>query len=240
MKKLPKITLIVLVVLVVAYFGVTFLLGSAITAGVNRFGPMIAHTKVHLDSASLSPLSGGGTLKGLVVGNPQGWGDDDAFAMSSIHVSVAPFSVLGDHIVVKEVLIDGPEFTYETKVLSSNIGDLLKGMDSAKPEDASAPQAQPETKSGKPLKFEVRHFRLENGKIRLGVGSSAVTLPMPTIDLTDLGTKEGGVTPNQLAVAVMRSVSSSIVTATTQAAGKIGSTMGAAVSSGIKGLFGRH
>ena len=236
-KKLLTIGGIVLAVLVVAYFGFSFLLGSAVTAGVNRFAPMIVHTKVHLDSASLSPVSGGGTLKGLVVGNPAGWGEEPAFSMASIHVSASPTSLLGDHIIVNEVFIDQPEFTYETKVISSNIGDLLKGMESGK----EAPAAdQPATKSGKPMKFEVKHFRMQNGKIRLGVGTAAVTLPMPTIDLVDLGTKEGGIAPNEIALAVMRSVSSSIVTATTQAAGKIGSTMGAAVGSGLKGLFGKH
>ncbi len=235
MKKKPlRIAAIAAVILVIAYFGFSMVLGSIVTAAVNRIAPGVVHVPVTLASARISPLSGSGTLTGLVVGNPPGWSSDRAFSMAQIHVEASPFSVLGDHIVVKEVFIDGPEFVYETKVLSSNIGALLDGMDSGGGEGA----AKPEAASGKPMKFEVRHFRLQNGTIRLGVGAAAVSLPMPTIDLTDLGTKEGGITANQLALAVMRSVSSSVVAATTQAAGKIGSTMGAAVSSGLKGLFG--
>jgi len=233
-KKSIRIMAIVAVVLAVVYFGFSIILGSIVTAGVNRFAPGIVHVPVTLVSARISPLSGGGTLSGLVVGNPPGWSSDRAFSMKEIHVEASPFSILGDHIVVKDVLIDGPQFVYETRVLTSNIGALLKGMESG----ADDGSAKPATASGKPMKFEVRHFRLQNGTIRLGVGPAAIALPMPTIDLTDLGTREGGITADQLALAIMRSVSESVVTATTEAAGKIGSTMGAAVSSGLKGLFG--
>ena len=68
---------------------------------------------------------------------------------------------------------------------------------------------------------------------------------MPPIALDDLGTKEGGITPDQLVFAVMRSVTGSVVSATAQAAGKLGGTAGAAAAEGvksageaIKGLFG--
>ncbi|MCX6952490.1 MAG: hypothetical protein NTV51_10035, partial [Verrucomicrobia bacterium] len=83
------------------------------------------------------------------------------------------------------------------------------------------------------------------GKVRLGVGVAAMTLPMPPIELNDLGTKEGGITPDQLVFAVMKSVTSSVVSATAQAAGQIGKTTGAATVEGakkavegIKGIFG--
>jgi len=197
MKKKPlRIAAIAAAILVIAYFGFSLVIGSIVTAGINRFAPGIVHVPVTLESARISPLSGAGTLSGLVVGNPPGWSSVRAFSMKQIHVEASPFSLLGDHIVVKEVLIDGPEFVYETKVLSSNIGALLKGMDS----DGDGGGAKPETASGKPMKFEVRHFRLQNGTIRLGVGPAAIALPMPTIDLTDLGTREGGITANQLAL----------------------------------------
>jgi hypothetical protein len=68
---------------------------------------------------------------------------------------------------------------------------------------------------------------------------------MPPVTLDDVGTQEGGVSSAELALALMRSVTEGIVKATTEAAGKIGSTMGAAAgdsakSAGdaIKDLFG--
>ncbi len=233
-----------LAVLVLAgYIGMTFFLGSVVTAGVNSFAPKLTQTKVTLADAKISPLTGSGTLSGLVVGNPAGWSDNNICSLGKIHVAVAPFSLLGDHIVVNEIDIEAPEFNYETKILSSNVGALLKNIESAMGGKDAAPQAT--TKSGQPIKFEVKKFRLSNGKVRLGVGGTGVSLPMPDIELTDLGTKEGGITPDQLVLAVMKNVTSSIVSATTKAVGEIGKTTGAAAAAatkkageGLKNLFG--
>ena len=233
---------IVLVLAVVVYVGLQFFLGSVVKAAVNKIGPRITQTKVELASASLSPMSGAGTLNGLYVGNPTGWSSDKAFYLGTIHVDVKPFSIFGSHIVLNEVIIDNPEFVYETKLVASNIGDLLKNIEEAvggKKDDAA------DKKDESPTKFEVKRFVLQNGRVTLGVGGAAMTLPMPPITLNDLGTKEGGITANQLAFAVMRSVTTSVVTASTQAIGQIGGTMGAAAGEtvkktgeGIKKLFG--
>ncbi len=157
--------------------------------------------------------------------------------MEKIQVEAVPTSLFGDHVVVKEILIDKPEFVYETKFLTSNIGELLKNItDSA----SNGAEGQATTKSGKPIKFEVKHHWWLQNQQRHGRRRRrrVIRVPMPTIDLTDLGAKEGGITSDQLTLAIMRSVVSSIVTATTHAAGKIGSTMGAAASKRLKDLFG--
>ena len=72
-----------------------------------------------------------------------------------------------------------------------------------------------------------------------------MTLPMATIELNNLGTAEGGISPDQLTLAVMKSITTGIVGATAHAAGKIGTTTGAAaaegvkqIGEGIKSLFG--
>lgn len=235
MKKLLIVVGIILGLGLVGLIVMTFFLGSIVTAGVNSFGPKITQTKFTLASATVSPLTGSGTLKGLVIGNPQGWSDRDLAALGKIHVSVAPFSIMGDHIVVNEVTIEAPEFNYETKLVSSNVASLLKNIEAATGGGKEA-APQPTTKSGKPIKFEVKKFRLTNGKVRLGVGGggAGMTLPMPDIELTDLGTKEGGITPDQLALAVMKNVTGSIVSATTKAVGEIGKTTGAAAAEGAK------
>lgn len=228
----------------VAFVALQFFLGSVVTAGVNNFAPKLTQTTVVLGSAKISPLTGSGTLRGLVVGNPKGWSDGYLCSLGQVHVDVAPFSILGDHIIVNEIAIEAPEFNYETKIIASNVADLLKNIEATMGGGKNAgPTAT--TKSGQPIKFEVKKFRLTNGKVRLGLAGTGMTLPMPDIELNDLGTKEGGITPDQLVLAVMKSVTSSVVSATAKAAGQIGSTGGAAAAEGakkavegIKGLFG--
>ena len=244
MKKLLYIGGGLLVLAIVGFFALEFFLGHIVTAGVNNFAPQLTQTKVVLNHSIISPLSGSGTLTGLVVGNPKGWSEGNLCSLAKVHVNIAPFSLLGDHIVVNEIALEAPEFNYETKLIASNVADLLKNIEATMGggKDA-APQAT--TKSGKPIKFAVKKFRLTNGKVRLGLAGTGMTLPMPDIELTDLGTKEGGITPDQLVLAVMKSVTSSIVSATAKAAGDIGKTGGAAAAEGakkavegLKGLFG--
>jgi hypothetical protein len=226
-----------------------FFLGNIVKAGVNSFGPKITGTNVVLSGATVSPLTGSGTLTGLTVANPPGWKKDNAFVLGKIHLSVAPFSILGDHIVINEILIDAPEFDYETKVVDSNIAQLMANIEKI----AGSGSATATSKSGKPVKFEVKKFRLTNAKIAVGVGGvAAVTVPMPDISMDDLGTKEGGITPDQLVGTVMKKVSGSVITAGKDAVLKAGGAVGDAAKDaakgvgdaakgavdGIKGLFG--
>src|SRR5271157_5909106 len=119
--KFLKIAAAVFAVALVAYFGMSLFLGSVVKAGVNRFAPKMTKTRVELAGARISPITGSGVLTGLFVGNPPGWSSDKAFSFGRIHVAVAPFSIFSDHIMVKEIVVDQPEFVYETKLVSSNI-----------------------------------------------------------------------------------------------------------------------
>lgn len=243
MKKFLKVSLLVVLVLVIGlYFGLTYFMGSIVKAGVTTFGPKLTQTKVELTGATISPLTGSGTLRGFTVGNPAGWSEANAFSLGKVHVDVEPFSIFGDHIVINEIIIDGPEFLYETRFVSSNIKDLLKNIEEFTGKDTA-------TKDGKPIKFVVKKFRLTNGKAKLGVGPAAIPVPLLPISIDDLGVKEGGITPDQLATAVMRSILTDIVGATAKAALQVGSTTGAAAADaagdavkktgeGIKKLFG--
>ncbi len=204
------------------YVGVAYFMGSIVKAGVNKMGPRLTQSKVELASANLSPLTGVGTLSGLSVGNPKGWSDGRAFYLGNVHVELEPRSVWGETIVINELTIDQPEFNYETKFISSNIKDLLNNI-----EAYTGKAEQPEAKDGKPKKFIVKKFRLTNGKATLGVGPTAVPVPLPAISLDDLGVKEGGITGGQLAGAIMQDVLGSIVASTANMLGKVGSGVGA-------------
>jgi len=245
MKKLLQLSVLGFLVLALgAYFVLAYALDSAVKAGVNGFGPKLTQTKVVLEGASLSPLTGSGTLTGLSVGNPAGWSEGNAFSLGKVHVDVEPFSVFGDHIVVNEIVIDAPVFNYETKLVSSNIKDLLKNIENF----TGSGGKEPTTKSGKPIKFIVKKFRLTNAKATLGVGAAAVPVPLPPISLDNLGVAEGGITPDQLVTAVMKNVLGSIVSGTASALANLGGATGAnaveqtkdaakKAADAVKGLF---
>ena len=64
MKKFATIAAGLIALALVAFFTLQFFLGSIVTAGVNNFAPKLTQTTVVLQSASISPLSGSGTLSG--------------------------------------------------------------------------------------------------------------------------------------------------------------------------------
>ncbi len=229
MKKLLLVLGILAGLAVVALIASTFFLGSIVKAGVNTVAPKITGTKVELAGARVSPLTGSGTLTGLFVGNPPGWQGDKAFYLGNISLKIDPMSLFRDHIIIDEIIINQPEFVYETKIVSSNIKELLEHIEAATGGPATT------TEKGSAVKFVVKKFSMSNGTVSLGGGGSAITVPMPPLTMTDLGVKEGGITADQLAIAIMRNILGSVVGATTRAAGQIGSAGGAATIDAVSG-----
>ncbi|HWA26924.1 MAG TPA: hypothetical protein VG734_14790 [Lacunisphaera sp.] len=214
MKFLKIAGLGVLILLLAGYFVVAYALGSVVKGGVNNFGPKLTQTNVELAGAQISPFTGKGSLSGLTVGNPKGWSDNRAFYLGKVQLDLEPGSVFGDTVVINEIVVDQPEFNYETRILTSNIKDLLKNIESF---TGGGGAQEPVTKDGKPRKFIVKKFLLTNGKATVGLGASAIAVTLPPISLTDLGTAKGGVTAGELGGAIMREVLNKVIVATASA-----------------------
>ena len=246
MKKILIIGAVLAAIAVAAFIYVSMNLGRIVTAGVNKYGPQLTQTKLTLESAHISPLSGVGTLNGMVIGNPKGWSEHDLASLGKIHIHVVPSSFTGEHIMINEVLIEAPVFNYETKIIASNVNDLLKNIEQAlggtKP---AADSKSPAPAGGPEKKFSIKKFRLTDGKVRVGIGPAATTVALPAMEIDELGTKEGGVTVAQAASIVMHQIVGKIVSATSGATSDLLKTGGAAgaesiknAGDAIKGLFG--
>lgn len=240
MKKILGFSLFTLLLLAaVGYVVGQYFMGSIVKTGVNRFGPQITQTKVELQGASVSPFSGQSTLSGLSVGNPPGWSSGDAFRLGKIHLSMEPSSVFKDFILIEELIIEKPEFLYETRFVASNVGDLLKNIE----QSVGRRESQVKTKEGQPVKMVIRKLVLQEGRITLGVGTAAMTLPMPPVNMTDIGVAENGLTPEQVAFAVMRNVTATIAGAAAGVLAESGLSGGAneaakQVGEALKGILG--
>lgn len=230
-KPLLYIALSLVVLALIGYVTLQFFLGSIVKTGVNQVGPRVTQSKVELGGASLSPLSGTGTLTNLNVGNPTGWSSGNLLHVSRVQFDVEPMSVFDETLVINELVVEQPEFVYETKIVSSNLGDLLKNIEASVGQGADKTTPDPQAK---PRKFIVRHFHLAGAKVAVGVGPAAVPLSLPAIELKDLGVAEGGLTSGQLAGVVLRELMPQIIAATTDAASTLGGTMGSAASESLK------
>src|SRR5262249_32639861 len=104
-------------------------LGAAIKAVVENVGSKATGTSVVLKSADVSITSGEGRLSGLVVGNPKGYGTPSAFELGDIKVTIDTSTVTSDTVVIKEVVIEAPNVTYEVGPGGNNVGVIQNNVD---------------------------------------------------------------------------------------------------------------
>ncbi len=214
MKKIiVGIVIALVVVLVLAVLAVSLFLDKAIKSGVETLGPKLTKVDVKLDSVSLSLLSGSGAIKGLVVGNPQGFKSPSAIQVGTASLSLEPRTLLSDKIVVRSINVQGPEITFETDLRNNNLKKILANVQEAagggvkEPAKSQEPSQPKEAKPAK--KLQVDEFVITGGKLHVavtGLVGQSVTLALPDIRLQALGTGPEGITAGELARKVLEAV----------------------------------
>ncbi len=89
--------------------------------------PKVTQTTLTVSSVHIGILTGSAGVNDLVLGNPDGYKSPNAISVGKTAVSVAPFSVLSDKIVIKSVEVRAPEITFEGNPFGAN--NLKKIMD---------------------------------------------------------------------------------------------------------------
>lgn len=252
MKKiLIRIAIIGIAALIVIGIVVVLFLGQIVKKGVETAGPMITKVDVKLDKASVS-LLGSAELKGLFVGNPPGYKTESAIKVGDVSVSLKPLSVLSDKIIVESVKVQSPEITIEGGLKDNNLTKILDNVNAAAGGGEAASLKAGEKKGGK--KIQITDLTITGAKVHVNMllsGGKTVTLPLPDIHLTNLGTGSDGLTPAELTKKVMDELMGKVVPAVTKGLADIGkgaldAGKGAGedakkgvekVTGGLKGLF---
>jgi len=207
-KPIVKIAIIAVVCLVVLFVVLAMSLGSIVKKGVERVGPQITKTEMKLDGAILSILSGSGTLKGFFLGNPEGYSTPSAIKVGEISVGVKPRSVIADKIHVTHVKMKAPEITFEgTLGGKNNLNQILDNVE-ASSRDADKTQTEP---AGPSKKFQVDDFLISGAIVNVNVsmamvGGRSISVPLPEIHFTNLGTGPEGVTAAELTKRILNEV----------------------------------
>lgn len=226
MKKwLIRIVLAVVILLVIGVVAVGLFLDSGIKKGVETFGPQLTKVSIKLDSVSISMLSGSGKIKGLEVGNPEGYSAPTAIKLDSASLALEPKSVLSDKIVIKSIVVQAPEITIVGTPTKNNLTKILENVEAATGgKDTNAPATS--SGSSKPAKkLEVDEFVLTGLKVNYsppGFSGQVFPLKVPDIRLTNLGTGPEGITPADLTKRVISELLGQIGPVATQEIGKFG------------------
>jgi len=204
MKKFIIRSLITALILFIAALCYLFLsLNSLVKKSVETVGPKITRTDVKLDSALLLPLSGSGSLKGLVIENPEGFGKSYALKIGDISICVDRNTLFSDTIVINEIRISQAAITLEGTLRGNNLGKL---MQSIKSYDAGSKTSQEREKSSS-RKFIVKRVLVTG--TRLNVAASALgqsvsqALPLGDIRLDNLGSNGSGISAADVAQQIL-------------------------------------
>jgi uncharacterized protein involved in outer membrane biogenesis len=223
MKKILVGSLIALVVLIiVAVVAIGFFLNDIVKKGVETLGPEIAKVSVKLDSVSLSLLSGSGKVKGLVIGNPEGYKSPQAISVGMASVSVSPGSLLSDKIAVKSVHVESPEITFEGGLGGNNLTKILDNVDSFTGTSTNKSAAAQKNAA---TKIEVDDLLITDVKVNViltGLVNKSFPLVIPQIHLTDLGKNSDGITAAELSKQVLHAVIESVTKAVASGATDLG------------------
>lgn len=226
MKTLLKVVLLVLLALFLVLF---FFGGPVIKNSINTVGPVVLKVPVTVKDVQFYPVRGLVRIDELVVGNPDGFKTDHLFNLKQLLVRLQVRSLFTDTIVVKEVSVIGPEVTYESTLTGSNIGALQKALAGEEKEAGSeekAPAEEPAKAETPGKKVVIEKFVFDEGLVNLslpGMMGTAMPIPLPAIEMTDIGKdEEGGASLTD----VIGEVFSAIFSAVTQVVTSSGKLIG--------------
>ena len=200
-----SIALLILVILGVIAVGLC--IDGIVKRGVETVGPMLTKVEVKLDSVSLSLMSGGGKMKGLLLGNPTGYKSPSAISVGSAKLALQPRSIFADKVVINSIDLQGPEITFETDLKGNNLSKILANLQEATG-GTDKPASQANSKGSR--KLQVDDFLISGAKVHVTVtalgSAKSATLPLPEIHLAGLGQGPDGITAAELTKQVLQAV----------------------------------
>lgn len=215
-KKFFKWLLILIITLIAliaggVYYALNYLDWQGIVRNlVHEKGSEVVGTSVDIGKINISLKDGKGGISDISVENPSGYSQDYIIKLGGVHVSVDVNSVkkLAEEslkktgpkvktVVINEIRVDKPEVTYELMNLNkNNADDILANIN--KNTASSAKEPVKEDKDAVQYNVAIKKVVIANGSATvaaslLGV-SQSLSLNLPTITITNLGTEKQGIT----------------------------------------------
>ena len=237
MKKVLLITGAVILILIVVLM---LSLGQIIRVGITTAGPKLAGVPITLEKVVVNPLTGMVRIKGLVIGNPEGFSTPSAVELNDFQLKIKMSSLFSKAIVIEKILIDAPQITYEKSLKSSNLSRLQENLAPAGAKKP-VPEAKTESKKGAAKKVIIDDFQLNGAKVNVTItalGGKKMTLPLPDIHMKDIGKKSNGASPAEVVSEVFNSITKAVgeaVSSGGEMAGKALKDVGGAATDAAKG-----
>ena len=180
MAKGIKIALIsVVVIILVGFLILTLALDSIVKSNIEQIGTEMTGTWVTVDNVSISPFTGAGTITGVRIGNPEGYGTENAIVIDEIVMRAKIRSVFSDVIIIEDINVYAPTVYVEQKLPDNNLATILNNIHQAAERGTSSD-----------ANMVVNHFVMHDGSVDLYTevgGERSVRFDLADIELHDIG-----------------------------------------------------
>lgn len=218
---------VVVVVIAVGLFVLFSNLEGLIKTAIEENGSEVTQSEVKLDAVELNITSGSGGLKGLSVGNPTGFKQPNAFELGAISLKVDMGKSDDKLIVINEIVIDQPAVTYELNEATNNIDALQKNVDQYLAGKGLKTEDKAKKEGDEGPKIIIEHLYVKDGKLKVFspiLAGKELGGNLPDIHMQDIGKKEGGASPEQVAAQVIEKLTAGAMSVVTDLG--IGRTLG--------------
>lgn len=211
-KIIGGILAVLVVVLAVVIGLVYFNLDKIIIAAVEDYGSEVTKSEVTLAKVDIDMTSGKGGMKGLKVGNPEGFEEPSAFELGEISLAINVGETNGDLIHITSILVDAPRVTYELNANTNNLDTIKNNVDDFIVANGGGQSASTDEDGGGGPKIIIDSLIIQNGLV---VVKAPITMnkriegSLPKLQLKDIGKEEGGSTPGEVAAIIVDAISNS-------------------------------
>jgi uncharacterized protein involved in outer membrane biogenesis len=219
-------------------------LDSIVRRAIEERGSAITQTPVRVKSVEVSLRDGSATLTGLTIANPAGFTAPNAFELGEISARIDVGSAFSDPLVIREIHIAAARVTCELNAAGmSNVEVIRSAAEGAgrarETRDTPTSHTGERAPSVPGRRLIIGHLTLQDGAVSVdarAIGGPEQSESLPGFELTDIGTKQGGVTPAEagrvIITALARDVA--VAVAATQLERYIGKALGGRASDAIK------
>jgi uncharacterized protein involved in outer membrane biogenesis len=160
---------------------------------------------VHVGDVELSTADGRGVVRGFEIGSPAGFSAPRAVGVGEIRVVVDPATVRAPVVHVRELSVEAPDIVYERGDHGTNLKAIQDNIKRYIAQNGGGSASRPaEAKHGE-RKFIVDRIVLRGGHVTMTsptLRGQGVAFTLPDVQLTDVGAREGGLSPSEIGALV--------------------------------------
>jgi hypothetical protein len=212
-----------LVVFVAVVFFLISSVDSLVAEGIETYGSEATKTKVVVNETEISPISGKVALRGLKIGNPEIFENENAFELGEISMIIDVATISEPTVVIKEINIAAPVVTYEANrnesnfdVIQKNVDAYRKSVTSSSSENVENPDDESGGK-GEEIKVIIEKLYIRNSRVNVITPQLAkpMIVNLSTLEIFNIGKDKGGASSGQVVREILAALRQNVVKAVT-------------------------